>query len=61
MNKDPTSFIKYAIILEEELYETVEDLKDMTDEDWRFFDHKEHKIPLKIINEIKNRISRTQS
>ena len=33
----------------------------MTDEGWRFFDHKDHKIPLKIITEIKNRISQTQS
>ena len=37
LKKDPDEYTKYAIILEEEGFDTVESLREISDEDWKDF------------------------
>ena len=51
MDKKPEDFAKFSDILEENLFDTVDSLRDIQDEQWN-----ELKIPMRLVNEIKTKL-----
>lgn len=53
MGKKPTDFEKYAQILEDNFLDTIESLRDVTDEQWR----DDLGFPVGLINKIKKELA----
>lgn len=52
MNKKPETFQKFVDKLEEEMFDDVESLKDITDDQWSTM-----KFPMALVNKIKKALS----